>query len=238
MNPDAMTPHGLALKAFFKGDTDAELVGRRDDGVGALPVSHFFRTPAEFTPIENTALAACRGRVLDVGAGTGLHSLVLQEKGLEVTAIDVSPHAVEIMQARGVKNAHSADIFTFQDGPFDTLLLLGHGIGMVETIAGLSRFLECAPSLLKAGGQILLDSLDVRLTDVPEHQAYHEANRLAGRYVGEIRMQFSFGDLTGPFCGWLHVDPETLQVHAEKADWRCEALAEEENGDYLARLVR
>ncbi len=237
MNPSPMLPHGLALKAYFEGDTDAELYGRRDDGQGGpMPVSRFFRSPEEFTLLENTALAHCRGRVLDVGAGTGLHSLVLQEKGFEVTAIDISPHAVEIMRVRGVHDAHCADIFTFQGGPFDTLLLMGHGIGMVETLAGLKGFLDHVRNLVAADGQILLESLDVRQTNDPTHLAYHEANRKAGRYIGEIRLQFSFGEVVGPYCGWLHVDPETLQAHAEGAGWGFEVLLSEENGDYLARL--
>jgi 2-polyprenyl-3-methyl-5-hydroxy-6-metoxy-1,4-benzoquinol methylase len=105
MDPNAMTPHGLALVAYFQGDSTAQLIIRRDDGVeDLLPVSHFFRSPPEFSPIEVAALKRCQGHVLDIGAGTGLHSLVLQSKGLTVTAIDISPEAVEIMVQRGVRN--------------------------------------------------------------------------------------------------------------------------------------
>ena len=94
-----MDPQGMAMLAFFDGDTDAELSVRRDDGLEeSIPVSRFFRDASEFTPIENAALDLCRGLVLDVGAGSGLHSLVLQEKGLPVTSIDISPHAVEIIK--------------------------------------------------------------------------------------------------------------------------------------------
>jgi hypothetical protein len=78
MNPQAMEPYGAALLAYFEGDTRAELALRRDDGhERSLPVGHFFRTPAAFTPVENLALQHCRGHVLDLGAGTGLHSLLL-----------------------------------------------------------------------------------------------------------------------------------------------------------------
>ena len=142
MNPKAMEPFGMALLAYFEGDTTAELIIRRDDGEERpLPVSLFFRDPSEFTPIDNAAMDHCIGHVLDVGAGTGLHGLVLQRKGLPVTAIDISPHAVNIMKQRGLMDVHCADIFEFQGGRFDTVLMMGHGIGMVETIAGLDRFL-------------------------------------------------------------------------------------------------
>ena len=193
MDPKAMEPYGAALLACFEGDTGAELILRRDDGQEVrLPVSHFFRRPAEFTPLEKAALERCTGHVLDVGAGTGLHSLALQEKGLRVTAIDVSLQAVEIMTRRGVVDVHCADLFDFRSGPFETVLMMGHGIGLVETLAGLGRFFAHARGLLSERGQVLLDSADVRVTGDPNHLAYHEANRRAGRYVGEIRLQSDF----------------------------------------------
>jgi SAM-dependent methyltransferase len=202
----------------------------------SIPVRRFFRDASEFTPIENAALDLCRGHVLDVGAGSGLHSLVLQEKGLPVTSIDISPHAVEIMKRRGVKDVHRADIFEFQGGPYGTVLLLGRGIGMVETIHGLDRFLAHAPGLVSADGLVLLDSLDVRVAADPGQLAYHEANQKAGRYVGENRLQFTFQGKIGPTCGWLFVDSDTLKERAEAASWRCDVILQEENGHYLARL--
>ena len=104
--------------------------------------------------------------------------------------------------------------------------------------AVLERFLAHAHRLLRSDGQLLLDSVDVRVTSDPLHLAYQEANRVAGRYIGEIRLQFEFRGELGPGCGWLHVDPETLQRHATAAGWQYELLREEENGDHLSRLVQ
>jgi SAM-dependent methyltransferase len=233
-----MEPFGMALLAYFEGDTAAELIILRDDGERvSLPVSFFFRGLSEFTSIDNAAIDRCVGHVLDVGAGPGPHSLVLQRKGLPVTAVDVCPRAVDIMKKRGLMDVHCANIFEFQGGRFDTLLMMGHGIGMVETIAGLDRFLTHAHGLLSEQGQVLLDSIDVRVTDNPRHLAYQEANRQAGRYIGEIRVQFEFQGKKGPQCGWLHVDAETVKEHAESAGWRCEVVVQEKSGDYLSRLT-
>ncbi len=239
MDVKAMEPQGLALLAYFDGDLDAELVIHRDDGVDdPMRVSYFFRNPSEFTAVEQAAINLCTGHVLDVGAGTGLHSLVLQQQGLAVTAIDIAPQAVAIMTRRGVKDVCCADIFELHDRPFDTILLMGHGIGMVETIAGLDRFLVHVRGLVPAEGQILLDSQDVRLSDDASHLAYHEANRRAGRYFGEIRLQLGFGGQKGSPCGWLHVDAETLQERAASAAWRAELILQEQTGHYLARLTK
>ena len=101
----------------------------------------------------------------------------------------------------------------------------------------LDRFLAHARSLLRNDGQILLDSLDVRNTSDPQHLAYHEANRRAGRYIGEIRLQLEFRGIKGAFCSWLHVDPDTLADHARRAGWSCEVVMQQEDGEYLARLA-
>src|SRR5438093_13084507 len=41
--------------------------------------------------LEEVALATCRGRVLNVGAGAGRQSLLLREAGLEVAPIELAP---------------------------------------------------------------------------------------------------------------------------------------------------
>jgi len=234
-----MDPHGEALWAYFEGDADAELIVRREDGHEArLPARYFYRGPAEFTGIEKAAIERCVAPVLDVGAGTGLHSLALQHKGIRVTAIDISAQAITIMSGRGVADTHCADLFEYEGGSFQTLLMLGHGIGMVETLAGLDRFLVHAHGVLTESGQIVLDSLDVRATDDPKNLAYLEANQRAGRYLGETRVQFEHGGKKGPYCGWLHVDPTTLEAHASRTGWTCEVILEQDQGDYLARLVK
>src|SRR5574341_2064878 len=111
-------PHGRALLDFFNGDTSAEIVVHADDGeTEVVPISVFFRGPAEFSALEEAALDLCRGRVLDAGAGAGCHALALQERDLPVCAIDIAPEAVEVMRRRGVKDAHCADIFHFEAEP-------------------------------------------------------------------------------------------------------------------------
>ena len=238
MNPKAMEPYGRSLLDYFNGARSAQIVIHRDDGhADDLPAGVFFRDPSDFSPIEQTALALCMGYVLDIGAGTGCHSLALQERGTRVLAFDVSPEALEILSKRGVEECQHADVFEFHGGPFDTLLLMMHGIGMVQDLAGLDRFLDRAHKLLKPDGQLLFDSLDVRCTDNPVHLAYQQANRRAGRYFGQIRLRFEYRGQMGPLFGWLHVDPETLTERAERMGWSCRVVCREDNGDYLAQLT-
>ena len=67
-----------------------------------IPLKVLFRSYKAMPEIERKALDMATGRTLDVGAASGCHSLVLQKKGIDVTAIDISPLAVETMKDRGV----------------------------------------------------------------------------------------------------------------------------------------
>ena len=238
MNPEPMNLHGRALLDYYHGDRTAGIILRRDDGFEAtLPVSVFFRSEAEFLPGEIEAINLSRGHVLDIGAGSGIHSLVLQSRGLQVTAIDIDPNAVSIMIDRGVKDARCADIMKFEDGLFDTLLMLGHGIGITGDIHGFNSFLDHASGFIAGNGQLLINSVDVRQTDEQLHLKYHRSNKQAGRYIGEVRLQFEFKGEKGPFFGWLHIDSQTLQELAAIRKWRTEIIYQSEDGEYLARLT-
>ncbi|MCL0057346.1 methyltransferase domain-containing protein, partial [Dehalococcoidia bacterium] len=230
---NAMKPCGLALLDYYNGQEDAVLTVRREDGdARAIRVQAFFRVSTALA-IDQKALDVCHGRVLDVGAGTGIHSLALQGQGVEVCAIDVLPEACEIMRKRGLKDVHCADFRRFAAAKrFDTILILGRGLGMVETLAGLDQFLEDTHRHLLPQGQVLLSSLDVRCTANPVHLSYQDRLRKSGRYFGELRMQFEYEGQTGPMFSFLYVDPETLAAHAEQRGWSCDILIREEDGNY------
>jgi ubiquinone/menaquinone biosynthesis C-methylase UbiE len=238
MNAAAMKPFGLAIKDYYAGDTTASVKIYRNDGeVNDLSMATFFRSPIAI-PLDKVALENCRGRVLDVGAGAGIHSLYLQNQGFSVCAMDVSSEACEVMRKRGVKEVKCASFSDFTDKPFDTLLILGRSIGMVEDLAGLDDFLKGAKKMVKRGGQILLNSYDVGQTDNPPHLAYHQANRQSGRYIGEIRLQLEYKMAKAPEIGFLHVDAATLAGRAEKVGWSCKIIVQEKDGNYLAQLTR
>ena len=102
MDTEAMDLYGRSLDDFLEGDISAKVVVHRDDGYSdEMPASVFFRTPVEFSPIEQKAIELCQGSILDIGAGAGCHSLALQDRGMSVLAIDISPHAIDVMRKRG-----------------------------------------------------------------------------------------------------------------------------------------
>jgi SAM-dependent methyltransferase len=223
------SPHGAALRDFLAGDLDAEVIVRAEDGEEERTLARvFFRGPADFSALDEAALDLCRGRVLDAGAGAGCHSLVLQARGLSVTALDVSPDAVEVMRRRGVRDVRCGDVFAFAGERFDTLLMLMNGIGLVGTLDGLDRFLRDMPRLVADGGQILLDSFDPGPPD---------AERPHG-YAGEMRFQLEYRGVRGAYYDFVFLDFETLRRRADRAGWCCESIWQEDEGHYLARLTR
>ncbi len=165
------------------------------------------------------------------GAGAGCHTLALQARGLDVVALDAAPAAVKVLQSRGALDARCGDIFGFDGGPFDTILLMMNGIGIVEDLAGLDRFLREAGRLLVPGGQILLDSYDPRGAENPSRPGLD-------RYPGEMRFRLEYKRKRGPVYGWLFVDFDTLRDRAVRAGWSCESIWQEDEGHYLARLAR
>ena len=126
----------------------------------------------------------------------------------------------------------------FDGDRFDTLLMMGHGIGMAGDTDGLHGLLKHLGILLKPNGQVLLDSLDPRATSEPLHLAYHESNREAGRYFSEVRLQLRFKGHAGPLYKWLLMDPETLAKQAFAVGWAMDTLYQQADGNYLARLTR
>ncbi|HEX8652485.1 MAG TPA: class I SAM-dependent methyltransferase [Pyrinomonadaceae bacterium] len=238
MSTDHYNLHGVSLLDYLNGETETtiavygELVERRD-----VPVRLFFREPADFPALEQRALELCRGRVLDIGAGAGCHTLALQERGLTVCAIDFLPECVEVMKKRGVREAHCADIHTFEAEAFDTLFSMMNGMAVVRDLSGLQPFLKEVRRLLKPDGQFLVDSTDMRRVAAPGIQDYLEKKRGRGEYFGEMHLQLEYKGRRGAPFTQLHVDAETLSEHAAQSGWDCQIIEQDESGRYLARLT-
>ncbi len=230
---DAM---GAAISDYFHNGRAGRLRGcSKLFDEDEIPVPHLFRTFDEMPSLEQKALTMARGRVLDVGAGAGCHALALQERGVDVTAIDISPLSCEVMQQRGIHRVDCCDVTGGMGGErFDTLLLLMNGIGMAGTLSRLPRFLSGLKTLLAPGGRIIVDSSDLKyLFDEDEVPSEMEQD---GTYYGEVDYQMIYRDTIGaPFDG-LYIDFRMLQRVARTVGLSCRLIAEGEHYDYLAML--
>ncbi len=200
-----------------------------------IPLSTLFRKYEEMPEIERKALDMANGKTLDVGAGSGCHSLVLQEKGIDVTAIDISPLSVETMKERGVKKVIEQDFFTLK-GQYDTVLMLMNGIGIVGTLERLPRFFLQLDEILAPGGQLLCDSSDISYVFEDENGMIDIPNEMD--YYGEHSFRMQYKDTIGEPFNWLYIDADTLREKAGRCGYAVEVVAEGEHYDYLARITK
>jgi SAM-dependent methyltransferase len=204
-----------------------------------LPAAYLFRTLLAMPELERQALDECRGRVLDLGAGAGCHTLELQSRGFaDVRAIDQSAGAVQVMQARGVQQVARHDVFDKRgpdERPYDTILLLMNGIGLAGTLEGLDKFLLHARTLLAPDGQILATSSDISYLYEDEDGAL--VFDLNGPYYGEVTYNFEYKGQVGEPFPWLFIDASLLEDAARQAGYEVEFLGEDEAGQYLVRLT-
>ncbi|HEX8563530.1 MAG TPA: class I SAM-dependent methyltransferase [Flavobacterium sp.] len=201
-----------------------------------MSVAYLFRPYDGMPKIEQKALDLAVGKVLDVGCGAGSHSLYLQnEKKLQVTAIDISPKAIEACLLRGVLDARVLDVMKLEDEKFDTILLMMNGAGMCGRLKNIPAFLQKLKSCLTAGGQILLDSSDI-IYMFDDHDDGGKWIPSDHDYYGELTFNISYkGENEIPF-DWMYIDYNTLQNAAAHNGLRCELVVEGEHYDYLAKL--
>jgi 2-polyprenyl-3-methyl-5-hydroxy-6-metoxy-1,4-benzoquinol methylase len=225
-----MDVFGKVLKDHYLGRQKGKLwlhnsYGSPED----MPVDIFYRNKFEISELESIAIDLCKGKTLDIGAGVGSHALILQNKGIDVTAIEISEVACDIMQKRGVKKVVNKDIFQFEGEQFDTIIMMMNGIGLCGDMEGLERFLEHLKKLIQPGGQVIFDSSDIAYL-------YKADDFISKKYYGEISYQYEYQKVKGNWFKWLYVDFNTLEQIAQKFEWQIELIFEDEMDQFLVRM--
>ncbi|WP_419175368.1 class I SAM-dependent methyltransferase [Desulfosediminicola sp.] len=227
-------PLGAMMLAHLDGTTSVSLeVESTTLEMSTMTGEVMFRDYEQMDELEKKALSLCKGKVLDVGAGSGSHSLFLQQHGLAVDAIDISPGAVEVMQRRGVKNVAHTDLYSIEKGEYQTLLFLMNGLGLCGTLEGLRTMLCHAATIITEGGQIIADSTDLSslYAEVDEEFRFED-----DVYYGETEFVMRFGSIVSEPFPWLYVDFATLLEVAEGCGLGCEKLLFLDDNRYLVRL--
>ena len=215
-------PMGAAIYDYFKNGKAGKLrVFSSQFEEDEIPVSELFRTYEHMPLLEQTALDMAQGKILDVGAGSGCHSLAF---------IDISPLSVEVMQARGL-DARLVNLFdTHFAERFDTILMLmnGSGIigrvgsGIIGRVENFGDFFQRMKLLLNPGGCILMDSSDLRYLFEEEDGSF--VVDLAGDYYGQLDFQMQYKQIKGEAFDWLYVDFNTLNLYASQYGFKAELV--------------
>lgn len=229
-------PMGTAIADYWRHGVAGRLrVFSPDFDEDEIPVETLFRSFDEMPELEQEALRQATGRILDVGAGAGCHSLALQNMEKDVTAVEISALSAETMRQQGVHKVLEQDFFNLDGQQYDTILMLMNGIGIVGKLARLPQFFEHIRKLLAPGGQVLLDSTDIcylfededGIIELPDDDNYY----------GELEYQMQYKQVKGNSFPWLYIDAETLAQEAKKFGFKVEVIARDGNYSFLARIV-
>lgn len=227
---------GRAIWDYFYQENPEDLqtetsISELDD----LPVSYLFRNYKGMNALEQKALDLSFGKVLDVGAGAGSHSLYLQNKrNLEVTALDISPKSIEICKARGVENAVCEDFLKFSNDKFDTILLLMNGTGIFQSLKNVDQYLQKLKNLISENGQILLDSTDILYM----YDQDDDGGVLvpATGYYGELDYYIHYKGESELPMKWLYLDFNTLKNAVIANGFKIQKIKQLDDS-YLAKLT-
>lgn len=227
-------PIGLAIQTYSKFKKPFDILVHADlceDDI--IPIEVLFRTFEEMPDAEKLALSKVKGEILDVGAGAGVHSLELMDRGFSVRAIDISSGAVDFMKSQQI-DAVQSSFLTFKEGKYDSILMLMNGIGVAGKLSNLKHTLDHARKLLNKGGALYCDSSDIKYLYEEEDGSYWLD--LVTEYYGNFRFQMSYKQAKSEWFDWLYVDYDSLHKIATEVGFTCRKIHDDEN-HFLAELI-
>jgi 2-polyprenyl-3-methyl-5-hydroxy-6-metoxy-1,4-benzoquinol methylase len=235
MNQMKGDPIGKAILDFSKSRKPADIIVHSDlcdDDI--IPVEILFRSYSEMPALEKKALSLCKGKILDVGGGAGVHATWLKDHGFDVTVLESSTGAITYLKELRFKTFYSLfeDFETAEK--FDTLLMLMNGIGIAGKLSNLETFLVKAKKMLHPGGQLIFDSSDVKYLYEDEDGSF--LIDLNAEYYGNFKFQMTYKKEVGEWFDWLYVDYDTIHMVAKKIGAKSERITEQDN-HYLAKIT-
>ena len=96
-------------------------------------------------------------KIIDIGAGTGKYSQYFNNKGYDITAVELVKHNLRVIEKKGIKSflGNATNLSKFEDESFDIVILFGpmyHLISFDEKIKALKE----AKRITKTGGYIFI----------------------------------------------------------------------------------
>ncbi|MEV6342202.1 methyltransferase domain-containing protein [Actinoplanes sp. NPDC051851] len=209
----------------------------RDDGlINGAPADHYLDEPDAWQPHDHRALRLCRGHVLDIGVGAGRIAIELQSRGMAVTGLDTSRGAIEVSRRRGLRDTVLAtvDEYARAAARYDTFLLLGNNLGLLESRERAPVMLDALARLANPGARILAQGADPYGTSDPVHVGYHERNRARGRFGGQLRLRLRYRMVASEWFDYLNCSAEELETLVAGTPWRLTSIDDRDRPYYLA----
>ena len=237
---DHQDAFGHLLYDCLEGAIISEIAERDDTYIDTRDAKYYFSGYKDWPPHQKRAMRFIRGKVLDIGCGAGQHSLHLQEKGSDVLGIDISPLAIEVCKARGLRQAKTVSITQISPrlGIFDTMLMLGNNFGLFGDFKKARRLLKKFHRITRKRARIIAQTLDPYNTTDPSHLEYHELNRRRGRMGGQTRLRVRYQKYATPWFDYLFVSRDEMKQILEGTGWGVEHFIDSAGPTYIAIIEK
>ncbi|MFB6199370.1 MAG: class I SAM-dependent methyltransferase [Candidatus Nanohaloarchaea archaeon] len=208
-----------SLRYYKTGnDSDLKLELDNERTMSDFPVSYYVDHD-KLRDLEKEFLEYAKGKILDVGAGSGRICKIMEEKGHEAIGVEKSAGMVEIMRDRGFK-VYQIDVNKeLPDEQFDTAIMYGNGFGMPGKIENIESLLERLKEVMSEDAIIIAESNDYRKMKKDLDKEYQERNRELGRYEGQRVWRHRVGNRVSPYFKWVQVSVPDMKKIAEKTGW-------------------
>jgi hypothetical protein len=154
-----------------------------------------------------------------------------------VTGLDTSPGAIDIARRRGLRDTVVTTIDAYAARAltrYDTFLLLGNNLGLLEGAERAPVFLAALTRLANPGARIIAQGTDPYRTTDPVHVGYHRRNRERGRLGGQLRLRLRYRLQATEWFDYLNCSVEELEGLLAGTRWALQAIDDADAPYYLA----
>lgn len=155
---ESSAPHTHAVREFY------DALAPQYDAMTSFAKRFEKEGPAIRALVERYGMK----RALDAGCGSGFHSIVLAQLGVEVTALDLSPEMLRMTEENA--RTYHVEIKTlraaFQDIPaawremFDAVFVMGNSLPHLLSYQELADSLRSLMAVLRPGGRLIAQCLN------------------------------------------------------------------------------
>ena len=232
---------GKALRGYLNGDLPYHVIKGKNGYFNILNTEVYFANYSDWKYYEMSIITRnINGRVLDIGAGAGRHSLFLQGEGHEVHAIDISPSAAALMKMRGVKNVYLMDLnsLDFPENYFDSVLIMFADLGLGGTIKDTKKLLKNLYKITTPKGKIITTMRNPFDTRESQYFGHYKNHKPTAKTTEKVMARTEYNGEMGNWFSILMASPEGLGDLIKDTKWIISDIVKGDDGFYGALLEK